>query len=344
MNLDDGRTPAPRNETAMQEPEPRMSASLLMRVFGVNAIVVLVAVVLLAVSPATVSSPIALGEVVVLVVGVTVMLLLNLYLVRHTFAPLNRVRDLMQSFDPLQPGARLPLEGLAEIREVTMTFNFMAERLEHERRQSSGRILAAQERERRRLAAELHDEIGQSLTGLLLLLGSARRTAPVALQPQLGEAQDAARSSLDDLRRIVKRLRPEALDELGLESALISLAERISEQAGIQITGRLARDLPQLDDQVELVLYRVAQESLTNVVRHAGASRAELRLERRPGGLRLEVTDDGRGLNGGFVGDANGIRGMRERALLIDADLSVGPGSSGGVTVTLDLPMSEDGR
>jgi two-component system sensor histidine kinase UhpB len=248
----------------------------------------------------------------------------------------------MQSFDPLRPGARLPLEGLAEIREVTMTFNYMVERLEQERRQSSGRILAAQERERRRLAGELHDEIGQSLTGLLLLIGSATRTAPMALRGQLGEAQDAARSSLDDLRRIVKRLRPEALDELGLESALTALTERVSEQAGISITGKLQHGLPQLDDQVELVLYRVAQESLTNVVRHASASKAELRLERRPGRLRLQVADDGCGLNGAPASDANGIRGMRERALLINADLTVGPASMGGVAVTLDVPLNDN--
>ena len=325
-----------------EEAETSFSGSLLTRVFVVNAIVLVIALALLILTPATVSSPVSLEEVVVLVGGVTAMLILNLFLVRHTFAPLNRVRNLMESFDPLRPGARLPLEGLTEIRELIMTFNFMVERLEQERRQSSSRILAAQERERRRLAAELHDEIGQSLTGLLLLLGSATRTAPTALRAQLGEAQDEARSSLEDLRRIVKRLRPEALDELGLKSALNALAKRVSEQAGIPVTVKLRHGLPEIDDQVELVLYRVAQESLTNVVRHAGASRAELTLAPRPGGLRLQVVDDGRGLNGAVAGDANGIRGMRERALLINGVLTVGPASLGGAAVTLDVPLNED--
>jgi two-component system sensor histidine kinase UhpB len=322
--------------------ETTTSASLLARVFAVNAIVLVAAVALLILTPATVSSPPALGEIVVLVSGVAAMLVLNLFLLRQTFAPLNRVRALMRSFDPLQPGARLSPEGLAEIRDVATTFNDMVERLEHERRQSSGRALAAQERERQRLAAELHDEIGQSLTGLLLLLRSAASTAPPAIAAQLREAQDVGRSSLDDLRRLVLRLRPEALDELGLPSALNALRERVSERAGIRVTSRIAPELPDLDAQAELVLYRVAQESLTNVVRHAAASRAELTLEPRPGGIRLQISDDGRGLNGDVPKDTSGIRGMRERALLINGDLTLGPAPLGGVVVTLDVPLHKD--
>ena len=329
--------------TRRARPQLGRTRSLFLRVFLVNAVVLLAAAVLLLLSPATVSSPPALDEVVVLIAGLGVMLVVNLLLMQRTFAPLNTVRDLMRRFDPLQPGRRLPTEGLdPEILELTTSFNQMAERLERERRLSSGRALAAQEEERRRLAQELHDEIGQGLTGLLLLLESASRDASPEVRERLFEARHAARSSLDDLRRIVQRLRPEALDELGLQSALVALTDRVAEQSGITVGRTLEPGLPALDDDSELVIYRIAQESLTNVIRHAGASHADVRLERTPRGVRLRVSDDGRGLNGGAPEDSSGIRGMRERALLVSASLVVENGPGGGAQVTLDVPLQHD--
>lgn len=326
--------------TARRGRASRPRPSLFMRAFLVNATVVVIAAALLALTPMTVSSPISAGEVGFLLGGVCALLVVNLLLMRRTFAPLNRVRELMGRFDPLQPGARLPVEGLdSEIRDLTAAFNDMAGRLELERRQSAGRALEAQERERHRLAQELHDEIGQSLTGLLLLLESAARTAPEEVRNRLGEARQAARSGLEDLRRIVQQLRPEALDELGLQSALVALCERVAEHSGVRVVRRFGPDVPPLDGDRELVLYRVAQESLTNVVRHAHATRAELRLECLAGAVRLRVLDDGLGLNGSDFAGSSGIRGMRERALLVHGDLSIRPGETGGVEVTLDVPL-----
>jgi len=323
-----------------RRPHRGRSRSLFLRVFLLNASVLLAAAALLLLSPATISSPPALDEVIALVAGIGAMLIVNFLLMQRTFGPLNMVRDLMQRFDPLRPGRRLPTDGLdREILELTTTFNEMAARLERERRQSSGRALAAQERERRRLAQELHDEIGQGLTGLLLLLESASRNASEDVRARLSEARHAARSSLDDLRRIVQRLRPEALDELGLQSALVALTDRVAEQSGITVERRLEPGLPDLDDNCELVIYRIAQESLTNVIRHAHASRADLLLERSRRGVRLRVTDDGRGLNGGAPEDTSGIRGMRERALLVSASLTVENAPGGGAQVTLDVPL-----
>jgi two-component system sensor histidine kinase UhpB len=321
---------------------PAGSRSLFLRVFLTNAAVLLIAAALLLLSPATVSSPPALDEITVLALGLGAMLIVNLFLMRRTFAPLNRVRDLMRRFDPLRPGQRLPVDSLdPEIFELTTTFNAMVERLEAERRESSGRALAAQERERRRLARELHDEIGQSLTGLLLLLESASRTASGDVRERIAEARQAARASLVDLRRIVERLRPEALDDLGLHSALVSLTDRVAEQSGLTVTRRLDPGLPPLDPDCELVIYRIAQESLTNVIRHAEATSAELRLERSPDGVRLSVTDDGIGLGDGPTEDASGIRGMRERALLVSASLTLDESPHGGAQVTLEVPLSQ---
>lgn len=327
--------------TRRTRPQLGRTRSLFLRVFLGNAIVLLVAAVLLLLSPATVSSPPALDEVVVLGAGLGVMLVVNLLLMQRTFAPLNTVRDLMRRFDPLQPGRRLPTEGLdPEILELTTTFNEMAERLERERRQSSGRALAAQEEERRRLAQELHDEIGQGLTGLLLLLESASRDASPQVRERLFEARHAARSSLDDLRRIVQRLRPEALDELGLQSALVALTDRVAEQSGITVDRRLEPGLPALDDDSELVIYRIAQESLTNVIRHAEASRAKVSLRREGEELVLRVADDGRGLEGDPGPDATGIAGMRERAVLVDGELALGKAAGGGTEVRFSVPLA----
>jgi two-component system sensor histidine kinase UhpB len=200
-----------------------------------------------------------------------------------------------------------------------------------------------QEGERQRIARELHDEIGQTLTGVMLQVESLAAVIPDEGREQLDELRETARHGTEDVRRIARRLRPEALEDLGLQSALAALAGRIGERAEIRIVRRLDPHLP-LSAQQELVVYRVAQEALTNVARHAGADRAQLRLERHGSAAVLTVRDDGRGLDPDDDSSSHGIRGMRERAMLIGADLAVGPAPGRGtevrLTVPLDLPSS----
>jgi nitrate/nitrite-specific signal transduction histidine kinase len=144
---------------------------------------------------------------------------------------------------------------------------------------------------------------------------------------------------LEDVRRIAIELRPEALDDLGLASALAVLAERLSQRFGLDVSERIAADLPPLPVETELVVYRVAQEALTNVARHSGSSRAELSLEHDGATLSLRVRDYGRGLGLRNSG-GTGMRGMRERAALIGASLDIGPRSPGpGCEVSLDVPL-----
>lgn len=131
------------------------------------------------------------------------------------------------------------------------------------------------------------------------------------------------------------------LEELGLHSALRALTAEFTSPA-LAVGLRLDPGLPALDEQTELVLYRVAQEGLTNTARHAGAGRVDLRLERTDDGARLTVRDDGMGLGGAQEGA--GIRGMRERALLVSARLTLGPGPGGGTEVRLDVPVREEDR
>ena len=314
---------------------------LFWRVFALNAAVLAAAVVLTVVvlPPHVLAAPTAEEEIAILVASLGLMLAINLLLLRHAFAPLGRLTQLMREVDLLRPGQRVPVEGSAyEVIELASSFNEMLARLEAERQESAGRALAAQEAERLRVAQELHDEIGQSLTAVLLDLARAERQAPDALRGQLRETQESVRASLDDARRIALELRPEALDDLGLGAALVVLADRLGERAGVKVEHRVEQGLPPLTYEQELVVYRVAQEALTNVVRHASAHRAELSLSRNGGKLELRIRDDGRGLQGDRGG--GGIRGMRERALMVSADLDVQERPAGGVEVALDLPLA----
>lgn len=310
---------------------------LFWQIFVPNAAILLAAGAILIVTPATVSSPVVLGEAVVIALGLVLMLMLNLTLLRRAVAPLERLAKVMREIDPLRPGDRVsPAADSAEVADLTEIFNAMMERLETERRESAHRMLEAQEEERLRLSRELHDEIGQSITGLMLQISHSAAHAPPDVQGELDETREAARSLSDELRDIVRRLRPEALDDLGLPTALIALTDRLADQTGLRIRRRLAADLPNLGPATELVIYRVAQEGLTNVARHARASEVELSLEQHHGGATLRVVDDGRGLDSSAP--ASGIRGMRERALLIGARLSITSAPRGGVAVKLDVP------
>jgi two-component system sensor histidine kinase UhpB len=311
--------------------------SLAWQVVLLNSVVILVACVTLAVSPATVSTPIHMRELVVLLAGVLATTAANLVLVRRAFAPLRRLTGVMHAVEPLAPGTRLRAEGAAqEVRELADAFNDMLERLESERRESARRAIGAQEAERRRLARELHDELGQSLTGVLLQIDQAIRTPDLA---DLVEARERARHSLDDVRRIARDLRPDLLEELGLTSALNALATRLTRQCGVIVDRRFDAGLPRLGDDEEVVLYRVAQEALTNVARHARATRVTIELSPSSDGVTLTVDDDGVGVPSYAGREARGITGMRERALLVHGRLAVGPRPAGGTRVYLEIPV-----
>ena len=312
-------------------PRPRRTIPLFWRLFLPNAAVLVAACGFLIVSPPN-------GRVPILASGLAVMLITNLMLMRWAFAPLQRLFSLMARVDPLAPGRRITVGGPeSEVTELTRAFNDMLDRLESERRDSARRALAAQESERRRVASELHDEIGQALTAVMLELDRIARVAPEDLKGEIAYARGTAASSLEDVRRIARRLRPEALDDLGLASALINLTERMSQSTGVTIDRHLDRSLPRLSGEAELVIYRIAQESLTNAVRHGDSSRVEVRLARDGECVRLTVADDGRGFDArDAVRSDGGIRGMRERALLIGALLTV-DSSPRGTTVRLDV-------
>jgi two-component system sensor histidine kinase UhpB len=317
------------------------SPTLLRRLFVLYAVVLGVASAALIFAPVTVSAPIRWGELVVVLVGVVAMLMAYRTLLRRALLPLQRLTDVMREVDPLTPGQRVPTDARdAEVAALAAAFNEMLDRLETERRDSGRRALAAQEAERRRIARELHDEIGQLLTGLLLRSETLARRVPNDLKDDVEGLREASREAAEEVRTIARRLRPEALDELGLQSALLALCAAVASRAGIAVERHLERDLP-LSSEEEVVIYRVAQEALTNIVRHSGARHALVRLGRDGDGVALVVRDDGRGVPADVAHASTGIRGMRERALLVGARLDIGAVDPHGTEVRLRLPAKE---
>jgi two-component system sensor histidine kinase UhpB len=311
--------------------------SLFWRVFAANAAILSVGTLALVIYPGPLHEHRALVDLVVLLIGLLVMLVVNGALLRRLFRPLERLAERMESADVLRGGQRVPVVSAGEIGRLERTFNRMLERLERERRDAGAHALKAQEEERQRLARGLHDEVGQSMTAVLLQLKRLAAGASPEQRMQLAEAQQVVKASVDDVRRLAQELRPELLDHLGLASALAELASGFEQRTHVRVQQRLEQDLPPLDPQTELVLYRVAQESLTNVARHAQASEVVLSLERGRDSVVLRVIDDGHGLDPG-VDEGGGLRGIRERALIVSGAVAIKPGSKGGVEVRLEVP------
>lgn len=309
--------------------------SLFWRVMAVNALILLASVAALIFTPVTVSRNVTGVEVIVLLVGLVLMIVANAVLLRLSLRPLRRLMELMLTIDVVEPGQRPAPQGPPEVASVISRFNGMLDRLEHERRHSMRRVLVAQEAERRRVAQELHDEIGQNLTAAVLELNRVREGG-VELVDALDDAQALARESLETLSAITARLRPATFDDLGLASALHSLAADSERRTGVEVETAVEGSLSGLDPDAELVLFRVAQEAVTNALRHADCSRVRIGLRRDDGMVVLRVEDDGAG-----VGDASsgaGIRGMRERAAMIGGRLAIGDVQTGGTAVELRVP------
>jgi two-component system, NarL family, sensor histidine kinase UhpB len=282
------------------------------------------------------------GAIAVLGVAIAATVAVNAYLLTRRFAPLERLIDAMERADLARPGANLgeATDGRAETEEVArleLAFRRMLERLEAERRRSASAALDAQEDERARVARDLHDEVNQSLTGLLLHLEAARRGAPPELIPELTETKTLANRAMDELLSVARQLRPTALDDLGLEAAMAAHVEDLERRTGIAASLETEGELRELRPEVQLVLYRVAQEALSNAARHSGADRIEVRLRRDGARVELVVSDNGSGFSFDDAAGGLGILGMRERALLVGGEVQIEsrPGSGTSVRLTV---------
>jgi two-component system, NarL family, sensor histidine kinase UhpB len=310
--------------------------SVFWRVFAVNAGLLGVLAALLLLTPVEIDAPIRPVQALIVVAGLAVTLAANVILLRRALAPLERLAQRMETVDLLRPGQRLQVLRNDEISRVVVAFNRMLDRLENERQQSGRRVLAAQEAERVGIARDLHDEVGQVLTGVLLHLDSIAERAPTH-RDEIDDAKQSVRRALDEVRRISSELRPEMLEHLGLVSALTELTTTFSRVSGIRVERQFDQSLPKLEPDAELAVYRIAQESLTNVARHAQATRVTVALEQGFDSVVLRVVDDGRGFARNPE-EHGGLHSMRERALLIGAALAIKEASPNGVEVRLEVP------
>ncbi len=232
---------------------------------------------------------------------------------------------------------------LADVTEREQSLRSHRQRSES-LRALSGNVVQAREDERKRIARELHDELGQHLSALKLDLSSLMsEVAASHCHERLAQAIDLIDATVASVRRIAADLRPLALDDLGLGAAIEGLARDAARRLGIEVSARLGRDLPELDEAAAIALYRIAQEALTNVGRHAHATDARIELRRRGADLVLTVRDNGRG----FPPDALrrsgrfGLLGARERADLLGGRFEIDNPPGGGGRVTVSLPLNQ---
>ncbi|MDX6581475.1 MAG: two-component system, NarL family, sensor histidine kinase UhpB [Solirubrobacterales bacterium] len=317
---------------------------LLTQVLLVNLLLVVVAVVtaVIAANPgADVFDSPQSGIVLGLAVALTI--LFNVLLIQRRFQPLERLVDQMERADLSRPGANLSAGpdpgGPEEVVRLHQAFRRMLERLEAERRRTSSAVLTAQEEERTRVARDLHDEVNQSLTGLLLRLEATREKAPPELAAELAEIRAVANQAMKELLTLARQLRPTALDDLGLTPALAGNVRDLSRQGAMEASFQADPALGELPADVQLVVYRVAQEALSNAVRHSGAEHVQVELQRTGNLVELSVDDDGRGFSFDQTGRGLGIGGMRERALLVGGEFRIESRQGVGTRVRLLVPI-----
>jgi two-component system sensor histidine kinase UhpB len=287
-------------------------------------------------------------QFLVLVLTLVLTFLLNTLLLRRRFEPLDRLLAMMERVDLSRPGRRLELEtnlpGVStDIQRLAATFNRMLERLERERRRSGEMVLQAQEEERKRIARDLHDEVNQALTALLLRIEAAAQDAPEALQEELAETKRIANQAMGELLDLARQLRPTALDDHGLVAALRTHVREQGRRAPASIQFWADPSLGELPADAEVVIYRVAQAALVNSARHSGATRIEVGLERHGPDVTLLVRDNGQGFAFADETKGLGLSGMRERALLVGGALEIDSRPGKGTTVKLQVPMDDRG-
>jgi signal transduction histidine kinase len=210
-------------------------------------------------------------------------------------------------------------------------------------------VWRVQEDERRRLAHELHDGIGHSLTALIHLVAQAADALgdrPDDARERLARARDVAQSTLKDTRVLSRLLRPQILDDLGLEPALRWLARTYQDDHGLAVTLELDQPFPDVDGDLSTLIFRVTQESLSNIAKHAGARHVEVSLRRRSIYLTLAIRDDGKGCDpraafaASSEGRSSGLGGMRDRVRLFGGTLRLDSKPDAGCTVSAQFPMS----
>jgi two-component system sensor histidine kinase UhpB len=315
------------------------SRPLLAQVLAVNLLLVAVTVLVATVAVDSHITNVTRGrEVFVLGAAVVATLLGNWLLLHRRFEPLDELISMMEGVDLAavdQGQLNPPRADSAEVKRLDAAFRRMIGRLESERREAGRAAIRAQERERRRIAQDLHDEVNQALTAVSLRLQASIEQAPPELRKELTETKRLSSQAMEELLALARQLRPAVLDDHGLIPALHSQVRDFADQTGIHARFAARGTVPRLTPEQQLVIYRVTQESLSNIAQHAHAHNVEVELS-FIGRTVLRISDDGNGFTAGRSGGL-GLSGMRERALLAGGQLSIWSDNGQGTRVELTI-------
>ena len=253
----------------------------------------------------------------------------------------DRAIGVLNAVDKLQPDPRFTDDDLRLAEAFAARAAIAVDLSKRVTQDALRRAVEAQELERRRLARELHDEIGQELTSLLLALRTIEEAeGRTELEEATGSLRELVVTALQDVRRLAVELRPKALDDFGLVPALERLATTFEEQTGMAVEIEDRLNGLRLASDVETALYRIVQEGLTNVVKHARAANVSIVLMRRDGSVAVVVEDDGQGFDPDAPGDEGfGLVSIRERLALVDGSLDIESGEA-GTTLRVEVPVS----
>jgi len=266
-------------------------------------------------------------------------LLLNILMLQRRLNPLDQLIREIEAIDPSNPASfEAPEDPVEEVERLAAAFAKLLERIEAERRRAGRLQLRAQEEERKRVARDLHDEVNQALTAILLRLEALTHVAPPRLRDELAETKGLANQAMGELLQLARQLRPTALDDHGFVPAIEEQLRRFKAQYGIATELSTDGDLDDLGSDQQLVLYRVTQEALNNIARHAGANNVAVEIARVDGHIDLEVADDGVGFDVGHELRGLGLDGMAERARLVDGRFEVDAAPGRGTTLRLRVP------
>jgi len=315
------------------------SRTLLTQVLAINAVLVgVTAFVATVLARERFDGAITGRGITLLALAVLAVVLLNSLLLRRRLDPLEKLLDTMDAIDLANPGRRAhaPNSAASEIKRITGSFNRMLHRVEEERRAAGRSVLHAQEAERQRIAQDLHDEVNQALTAIKLRLSATMGDAPPALRAELSETKDLVDQAMDELLHLARELRPTALDDHGLVAALRSQVENFGDRTGMRASFAKHGEAMLLSDEEQLVIYRVTQESLSNIAQHAHAESVRVELN-FIGRTVLKVRDDGRGFAPHRGSKRLGVTGMKERAMLVGGNLTIFSEEGAGTTVELTM-------
>ncbi len=321
----------------------RNADSLLGQVLAAN--VVLVVLTILAASLAAGLDLSVQGqrwEFLVLAMAMVLTLCVNMLMLKRRFRPLEHLIERIERLDPAEAAAFEPgHEPFEEIDRLAQSFRRLLGRIEDERRRSGRLVLRAQEEERWRVARELHDEVNQALTAILLRLEALACDSPPERADEVAEIKRLANQAMEELIGLARQLRPAALDDHGLVSAVEAQLKLLGVRSGVQ-TSMIARgDAGALDNDRQTAVYRIAQEAMTNAGRHSGASEVDIELAvEADGRTEMRITDDGRGFDSSSPRgeDGLGLTGMAERARLVGGELDIRSAPAAGTSITLRLP------